>query len=66
MSGKSQVEIEPNVRPVISPASPALTADERALLLVLRQQGYELVADWCSGPRGPYQHRRVIRRRRAA
>lgn len=61
MSNKPQVE--PNVRPV---TSPALTADERALLLTLRQQGYELVADWCSGPRGPYQHRRVIRRRRAA
>lgn len=63
MSGKSQVEFSADVRPV---TSPALTADERALLLTLRQQGYELVADWCSGPRGPYQHRRVIRRRRAA
>lgn len=64
MTTKSQVEVD--VRPVTSPASPALSAEERTLLLVLRQQGYELVADWCIGPHGPYQHRRVIRRRRAA
>jgi len=44
-----------------------LTASERALLVELRQQGYELVADWCTGPHGTrYEHRRVIRRRGAA
>lgn len=43
-----------------------LNGAELLLLLELRRQGYELVQDWCQGPRGPYQHGRVIRKRRTA
>jgi len=42
-----------------------LTDAERLLLAELRRRGLELVAAWCSGPNGAWQHRRVIRRRRA-
>lgn len=62
MSNKSQAEAIASG----SRGPDGLTASERALLLELRQQGYELVADWCTGPHGRYEHRRVIRRRGAA
>lgn len=59
---KSQVESL-----ISEPRTPGrLNGAELLLLLTLKRQGYELVADWCIGPHGPYQHRRVIRRRRAA
>lgn len=62
MSDKSQVNAL-----ISGPRGPdGLTDNERLLLLTLRKQGYDLVSDWCTGPHGPYQHRRVIRRRKVA
>lgn len=43
-----------------------LNGAELVLLLTLKRQGYELVQDWCYGPRGPYEHRRIIRKRSTA
>lgn len=65
MSNKLAPEIAALVE---GPRAPGrLNGPELLLLLELRRQGYELVADWCQGPDGArFQHRRVIRRRGAA
>lgn len=65
MSSKSQAE---TIEAIVSgPRTPGrLNGAELLLLLELRRQGWELVESLCQGPYGPYQHRRVIRKRKAS
>lgn len=64
----SKAKLAPEIAALVEgPRLPGgLTWAEYELLLTLRQQGYDLVSDWCQGPRGGYYHKRVIRKAKSA